>query len=210
MSTAPKKVLVLIKFTNLIQIYSIDTVEFSVVSGGWTWRLHQTKRMHRIVNFHLSPHLTHAWFDSNLFFHVFRTIIHHNLSFHENAKDKLRIQVYQLQTSQTNQLNLIYKKDLPLDSVVSRDKYLASRRDAELISELGEYSTSFSHGNNLNSMMGLNSMPKSRNLDTRKNQSKFWINKKKSLLFKIIYSNAKQFWTLTLTRVSTMWSYSLA
>ena len=102
-----------------------------------------------------------------------RTIIHHNLSFHENAKDKLRIQVYQLPTGQTSQLNLIYKKDLPLDSVVSRDKYLASRRDAEMISELGEYSTSFSHGNNLNSMMGLNSIPKNRNLDSRiKNQSK--------------------------------------
>jgi hypothetical protein len=94
-------------------------------------------------------------------------IRHHKTSFDENTKDKLRIQIF------NSQLTLIFKKDLPLDSIVSREEFMISKmRDSEYASELGEYSTAFAHGNNLNSMMGMSNsgMPaKAKILENRKN-----------------------------------------
>lgn len=95
------------------------------------------------------------------------TIKHQKSSFNNNIKDKLRIQIL------NSQLTVIYKKDLPLDSIVSREEFMiaSNMRGAEFVaSDLGEYSSTFAHGNNLNSMM--NSSPnvmhsKNRNLDNR-------------------------------------------
>lgn len=94
------------------------------------------------------------------------TIRHQKSSFSENIKDKLRIQIY------NRQLVLIYKKDLPLDSIVSREDFMVSSnfKDSDTVPDLGEYSTSFAHGNNLNSMMNANInnlSSKSRNLESR-------------------------------------------
>jgi len=93
----------------------------------------------------------------------------------ENATDKLRIQIFQPITSQSQtnsntssqQLYPIGKKDIPLYSIVSRDIFnsLMNKLNQESglnlndsIGDLHQYSTtSFSHGNNLNSMMGISS-----------------------------------------------------
>ncbi len=85
------------------------------------------------------------------------TIRHHISSFSDNTKDMLRIQIYQ--SLNTQAASLIFKRDLPLDSVVSRAEFImaASYREGEETSSLGEYSSTFAHGNNLNSMLGLNS-----------------------------------------------------
>ncbi len=76
----------------------------------------------------------------------------------------MRIQVYQAMG--TNQFNLIYKKDLPLNSIVSRENFIISSNrsiinnnnnnssayDVDQGSDYGQYS-SFAHGNSLNDMM---------------------------------------------------------
>ena len=85
----------------------------------------------------------------------FRTIRHH--TFVENSKDKLRIQIYSIQSDY--QGNVIFKKDLPLDSIVSREKFIISsiHKESEINSDQREFSTTFTHGNNLNSRMGISS-----------------------------------------------------
>lgn len=94
------------------------------------------------------------------------TIRHHNSSFSDNSKDKLRIQIYELSTNNNVSSNMIFKRDLPLDSIVSRADFLASSyRESEGASDLGEYSSTFAHGNNLNSMLGFTNsihVPKAR------------------------------------------------
>lgn len=83
------------------------------------------------------------------------TIRHH--TFVENSKDKLRIQIYSIQSDY--QGNVIFKKDLPLDSIVSREKFIISsiHKESEINSDQREFSTTFTHGNNLNSRMGISS-----------------------------------------------------
>lgn len=100
-------------------------------------------------------------------------IRHHKTSFDGNTKDKLRIQIF------NSQLTLIFKKDLPLDSIVSREEFMISTMtDSHYATEMGnEYSTAFTHGNNLNSMMGmstssLQSSAKAKLLENRKNMGK--------------------------------------
>jgi hypothetical protein len=91
---------------------------------------------------------------------ICRLIKHSSHGFmNENVTDKLRIQIFQIASN--NQFNLIGKKDIPLYSIVSRDShnmYMSKlNQESNLndsISELNQYS-SFSHGNSLNSMMGL-------------------------------------------------------
>jgi hypothetical protein len=90
----------------------------------------------------------------------------------ENIIDKLRIQVYQ--SSGNNQFSLVFKKDLPLNSIVSREKFILSL-NRNLVNdnygnssgaggdggdstptEYGHYS-SFTHGNSLNDMINIKS-----------------------------------------------------
>lgn len=99
----------------------------------------------------------------------FRSIRHHTFS--DNSKDKLRIQIYPIQS---NQGNAIYKRDLPLDSIVSREKFIISsiHRESESNSELSEFSTTFAHGNNLNSIMGVSNAPSKTRTIERKNIGK--------------------------------------
>lgn len=90
----------------------------------------------------------------------------------ENIIDKLRIQVYQ--SSGNNQFSLVFKKDLPLNSIVSREKFILSLNrnfvndnygsssgaggdGGDLTpTEYGHYS-SFTHGNSLNDMINIKS-----------------------------------------------------
>lgn len=115
--------------------------------------------------------------------HIELTIRHINLGFmNENVVDKLRIQVYQ--ASGSSQFNLIYKKDLPLNSIVSRENFIISSNrsnvnnshnsgayDVDQSSDYGQYS-SFAHGNSLNDMMSqsTNSL-KHRHTDRKKHTS---------------------------------------
>lgn len=102
--------------------------------------------------------------DILIIFNKFRTIKHYNLGFlNENKTDKLRIQIYQATTN--NQFNLIFKKDLPLNSIVSREKFIISTNrsisaiatnETDSASEFGQYS-SFGQGNSLNDMMTISS-----------------------------------------------------
>jgi len=87
------------------------------------------------------------------------TIRHHISSFTDNTKDMLRIQIYQSLNANNQAASLIFKRDLPLDSVVSRAEFIMASnfREGQETSSLGEYSSTFAHGNNLNSMLGLNS-----------------------------------------------------
>ena len=87
-----------------------------------------------------------------------RTVKHQHAGFtSENATEKLRIQMFQLVSGASY---LLSKKDLPLSSIVSREQFIITshqtRRDQELPPDLSLYS-SFSHGNNLNAMMGMSS-----------------------------------------------------
>ena len=107
----------------------------------------------------------------------------------ENVNDKLRIQIFQIITAQSStnsgsssQLYPIGKKDIPIYSIVSRVNYVSLmnklNQDAglnlnESIGDLNQYSSSFSHGNNLNSMMGMSGSTMSqgsfKNKTTEKN-----------------------------------------
>lgn len=103
-------------------------------------------------------------------------IKHNSLGFqNENVTDKLRIQIFQIITTQSStnsnstsqQLYPIGKKDIPIYSIVSRENYMSLMNKLnqesglnlnESIGDLNQYSaSSFSHGNNLNSMMNMNS-----------------------------------------------------
>lgn len=114
-------------------------------------------------------------------------IRHHKSSFDENTKDKLRIQIF------NSQVTLIYKKDLPLDSIVSREEFMISTmRDSDYVSDIGnEYSTAFTHGNNLNSMMGMSTstLPnaKAKLLDNRKNMAMYYGNSEASVNYLVIF-----------------------
>ena len=101
----------------------------------------------------------------------------------ENVVDKLRIQIYQ--ATGGNQFNLIYKKDLPLNSIVSREDFIITSNQIvnshntnaydqnDQGSDYGQYS-SFAHGNSLNDMMSqsANSLKQHRLGDRKKITSK--------------------------------------
>lgn len=113
-------------------------------------------------------------------------IRHHKTSFDENSKDKLRIQIF------NSQLTLIFKKDLPLDSIVSREEFMISTMtDSHYASEMGEYSSAFTHGNNLNSMMGMSTstLPsaKAKLLENRKNMAMYYANTEASVNYLVIF-----------------------
>lgn len=90
-------------------------------------------------------------------------IKHHSSAFmNENITDKLRVQIYQINrnNNEISNSNLVGKKDISLYSIVSRENYENLMNTEinfnDLALENNSYS-SFSHGNNLNAMMGLNS-----------------------------------------------------
>jgi len=81
---------------------------------------------------------------------------------------------------------MIFRRDLPLDSIASRAEFMinANFMEIEEPSPLGEFSSTFAHGNNLNSMLGLNSTVKTRtSSEIKKNPGEY--NTYKVFFFKI-------------------------
>jgi hypothetical protein len=103
----------------------------------------------------------------NLSIHIFRIVKHQSSAFtNENLTDKLRIQIYQTNRNQSgeqmNSSNLIGKKDISLHSIVSRELFASFIHNDHSLSDLptidSQPYSSFSHGNSLNAMMGLNNV----------------------------------------------------
>jgi hypothetical protein len=113
-----------------------------------------------------------------------RIIKHQSTSFlSENVSDKLRIQLYKINRNNTeiSASNLVGKKDVFLYSIVSRETYanLLINNDVNDLEPINSNYSSFSHGNNLNAMMGLNNnnttMTKSRHMEKTISRYKFII-----------------------------------